>query len=62
MRHGSRYVEFDVPTSSLSTAGKVGWAQIAGPNSLAARLATRRGLPVPQFPAATNIEWIASKL
>lgn len=61
-KSGTRYVEFDVPRPSLSPAGKEGWAQISGPNSLAGRAATWRGLPVPQFPAATNIEWLASKL
>jgi RHS repeat-associated protein len=61
-RSGSRYVEFDVPLSSLAPAGKVGWAQIPGPNSLRARLAQLRGLPVPQFPQALNIDWLASKL
>ncbi|WP_255574291.1 hypothetical protein [Austwickia sp. TVS 96-490-7B] len=59
---GTRYVEFDVPPSSLAGAGKDGWAQIPGPNSMLGRLAARRGDPLPQFPAASNIEWIASKL
>ncbi|WP_425554108.1 hypothetical protein [Kribbella karoonensis] len=61
-RSGSRYVEFDVPNASLATAGKPGWAQIPGPNSLRGRLAAKRGQPLPQFPSAHNIEWIASKL
>jgi RHS repeat-associated protein len=61
-KSGTRYVEFDVPRSSLAGAGKEGWAQIPGPNSMLGRLAARRGEPLPQFPAATNIEWIASKL
>jgi RHS repeat-associated protein len=59
---GTRYVEFDVPRSSLAPASKEGWAQIPGPNSLLGRLAARRGDPPPQFPPALNIEWIASKL
>jgi hypothetical protein len=61
-RAGSRYIEFDVPESSLASAGKEGWAQIPGPNSLRGRLAAKRGDSLPQFPAAANIEWIASKL
>jgi RHS repeat-associated protein len=59
---GTGYAEFDVPTSSLAPAGKPGWAQIPGPNSLYARLAARRGLQVPQFPAALNIsDWMGPK-
>ncbi|WP_328296185.1 IPT/TIG domain-containing protein [Kineococcus sp. NBC_00420] len=59
---GTRYVEFDVPVQSLRAAGKEGWAQIAGPNSLAGRLASKRGEPLPSFPLAKNIEWVASKI
>lgn len=40
----SRYVEFNVPRSSQRPAGKEGWAQIPGPNSLYARLAQIRGV------------------
>jgi RHS repeat-associated protein len=58
---GSRYVEFDVPRSSLAPAGKEGWAQIPGPNSLYGRLANMRGLTRPQFPRAFNIEWLLTK-
>lgn len=58
---GSRYVEFDVPQDSLAPAGKEGWAQIPGPNSLYARLASMRGEPIPQFPPALNIEWLLTK-
>ena len=57
---GSRYVEFDVPTSSLRSTGN-GWASINGPNSVAGRLAAAKGLPVPQMPAARNIAWTMSK-
>jgi hypothetical protein len=56
----SVYVEFDVPVSSVvPTAG--GWAKIPGPTSFDARLAARKGLPAPQFPAATNVEVVARK-
>jgi RHS repeat-associated protein len=58
---GSRYVEFDVPQDSLAPAGKEGWAQIPGPNSLYGRLAAMRGTPIPQFPPALNIEWLLTK-
>jgi hypothetical protein len=58
---GSRYVEFDVPQDSLAPAGKEGWAQIPGPNSLYARLALMRGEPTPQFPPALNIQWLLTK-
>src|SRR6059058_3173701 len=59
---GHMYVEFDVPESSLRAAGKEGWAQIPGPESLHARLAASRGLPVPEFPPALNIRWLASRI
>jgi hypothetical protein len=58
---GTRYVEFDVPPDSLAPAGKEGWAQIPGPNSLYGRLAVMRGMPAPQFPPALNIEWLLTK-
>ena len=61
MRHaasGSRYVEFDVPSESLSPGGKAGWASIRGPNSWWAKYAQA----LPEMPPAFNIEWILSKL
>jgi len=58
---GSRYLEFDVPRDSVVPAGKAGWAQIPGPDSLYGRLAAMRGLPIPHFPPAVNIEWLLSK-
>jgi len=58
---GSRYVEFNVPRTSLRPAGKEGWAQIPGPNSLYARLAEMRGDPIPQFPPALDLEWLFTK-
>jgi hypothetical protein len=59
---GSRYVEFDVPQTSLVQGGKAGWATIPGPDSIFSRLNIQRGLPPYQFPPALNIEWVASKL
>jgi hypothetical protein len=59
---GTRYVEFDVPESSLVPGGREGWATIPGPDSIYSRLNARRGLPPYEFPLALNIEWIASKL
>jgi hypothetical protein len=58
---GSRYVEFDVPRDAVVPAGKTGWAQIPGPDSLYGRLAAMRGLSVRQFPPAINIEWLLTK-
>jgi hypothetical protein len=58
----SLYVEYDVPHSSLYPAGKEEWKQIAGPDSMYARYAARKGEPVPQFPPVSNIEWVASKI
>jgi hypothetical protein len=59
---GSRYVEFDVPESSLVRGGKEGWATIPGPDSIFSRLNVQRGLAPYEFPPAQNIEWIASRL
>jgi RHS repeat-associated protein len=58
---GSRYLEFDVPRESVVPAGKEDWAQIPGPDSLYGRLAAMRGLPIPHFPLAVNIEWLLTK-
>jgi RHS repeat-associated protein len=58
---GSRYVEFDVPPSSLRPAGKEGWAQIPGPNSLYGRMAQMRGESPPQLPPALNVNWLFTK-
>jgi RHS repeat-associated protein len=55
---GSRYVEFDVLSDSLSQGGTDGWATIRGPNSWWANY----GRALPEMPAAENIVWIASKL
>lgn len=52
---GTHYVEFDVPSGCLLSAGNSGWAQIPGPNSLEARFRLRRGEEAPEFPRALNI-------
>ncbi|WP_163786848.1 RHS repeat domain-containing protein [Myxococcus vastator] len=57
---GSVYVKFDVPTSSVRPT-QAGWAKIVGPQSLEGRLAAKKGLPIPEMPAATNIEHAATK-
>lgn len=59
---GSRYVEFNVPESSLVQGGTKGWATIPGPDSIFSRLNIQKGLPPSEFPPALNIEWVASKL
>lgn len=59
-KKGNNYVEFDVPSSSLKQTNE-GWAQIVGPNSARGRLAARKGNPIPQMPAATNIIHKATK-
>jgi hypothetical protein len=61
-RPGTRHIEFDVPRSSLTQAGKEGWAQIPGPKSMQGRLAGLRGDPLPQFPPALNIQWRATRV
>ncbi|MBF2067245.1 MAG: putative Ig domain-containing protein [Calothrix sp. C42_A2020_038] len=58
---GAFYVEFDVPASAIRQT-KEGWAGIKGPNSLDGRLAAKKGLPMPEMPAATNITHRATKL
>jgi hypothetical protein len=58
---GTSYVEFDVPRSSLRPGGEPGWAQIPGPNYMFARLAERKGEPIPEMPPATNITRVMAK-
>lgn len=58
---GSRYVTFAVPATALKVTSQ-GWAKIIGPSSLEARLAAKKGLPIPQMPSASDIAWIASKI
>jgi len=57
---GSLYVEFDVPASSVLPKS-VGQGLIPGPSGIYAKLALRKGLPVPQMPKATNIKIVAPK-
>ena len=56
----SRYVEFNVPRSSLVQGGKEGWAHIPGPESIFSRLAVKRGGVAFEYPAGTDIQWVAS--
>lgn len=51
---GSVYVEFDVPSRSITQIGS-GWAKISGPNSIQGRLAAGKGQPVPEMPRVRNI-------
>ncbi len=60
-RPGSLYVEFDVPDQSLKQTSEQ-WAKVLGPNTIEGRLAAKRGQPVPQMPAASNVEHVASKM
>ncbi len=54
---GSIYVEFDVPSNTLSAGGADGWGIINGPGSLMDRLYMKKGLPrITEMPMATNIE------
>ena len=55
-KKGSIYVEFDVDASSVQPAGREGWAQIPGPDSLYDRLNQKKGLPpINDMPKASNI-------
>ncbi|MFJ9034802.1 polymorphic toxin-type HINT domain-containing protein [Streptomyces sp. NPDC102274] len=59
---GTGYAAFDVPANSLYPGGEPGWAILSGPRGLPARLAARKGLPIPQLPAALNIsDWMGPK-
>ena len=53
---GSLYVEFDVPSNTISKGGTEGWGIINGPGSLLDRLNVKKGLPrITEMPNATNI-------
>lgn len=53
---GSIYVEFDVPSNTISKGGADGWGIINGPGSLLDRLYKQKGLPrITEMPNATNI-------
>jgi len=59
---GSLYVEFDVPSSTISKGGAEGWGIINGPGSLLDRLYEKIGLPrIIEMPDATNISIKGSK-
>lgn len=54
---GSVYVEFDVPTGSINSAGNANWGQISGPGSYWDRVNQGKGLPpITEIPNATNIQ------
>jgi hypothetical protein len=54
---GSVYVEFNVPNSSIYSAGNKNWGQFPGPGSLMDRLNKSKGLPsINEMPSATNIQ------
>ena len=57
---GSLYVEFDVRHDSVRPM-QLGWAKILGPNTLEARLAAKKGQPLPKMPRASNIVHVATK-
>ena len=59
---GSIYVEFDVPSNTISKGGTDGWGIINGPGSLLDRLNAKKGLPrITEMPNATNISIEGSK-
>lgn len=59
---GSIYVEFDVPSNTISKGGTDGWGIINGPGSLLDRLNAKKGLPrIIEMPDATNISIEGSK-
>lgn len=60
---GSVYAEFAVPMNSLKITNQgEGWAKILGPNTTEARLAIRKGEPIPQMPAASCIIALICKI
>jgi RHS repeat-associated protein len=52
---GDVFVTYDVPTSSLKSAGQANWRAIPGPSSPHARLAAKKGEPPPQLPRFQNL-------
>ena len=52
---GDVFVTYDVPTSSLCSAGTANWRQIVGPDSVFGRLAVKQGTPIPEFSAFKNL-------
>lgn len=59
-KSGQLYVEFDVPSSSLKRT-KEGWSKVLGPHTIEARLAAKKGNPIPQMPPASKIEIVGKK-
>ncbi|APU19207.1 DNRLRE domain-containing protein [Actinoalloteichus sp. GBA129-24] len=55
-RPGSVYAEFDVPQSSLIPGGRPGDFKMSDSDTIFARLAQKKGNPVPQLPEAKNIK------
>jgi RHS repeat-associated protein len=55
-RPGSVYAEFDVPKSSLIPGGRPGDFKMSDSGTIFARLAQKKGNPVPQLPEAKNIK------
>jgi hypothetical protein len=56
------YVEFDVPSNTISKGGADGWGIINGPGSLLDRLYDKKGLPrITEMPKATNITIVGRK-
>jgi hypothetical protein len=59
---GSIYVEFDVPSNTISKGGADGWGIINGPGSLLDRLYKQKGLPqITEMPNASNIQITGGK-
>ncbi|WP_439650892.1 TreTu family toxin [Polycladospora coralii] len=57
---GDYYVEFDVPQSSIKQTSAE-WGYSIGPKTLEAKKAKIKGLSIPQFPDAININHTTSK-
>ncbi|MFD9190656.1 polymorphic toxin-type HINT domain-containing protein [Streptomyces phaeochromogenes] len=55
-RPGSVYAEFDVPKSSLIPGGRPGDFKMSDSDTIFARLAQKKGNPVPQLPEAKNVK------
>lgn len=57
-KKGDVYVEYDLPTSSLSKGGQDIWRSVHGPDSTKGRLAKQNGTPVPELPRFKNLSEI----
>ena len=58
--NGSLYVEFDIPSGSVKSAGS-GWGRIPGLGSPESRLSQSRGNGVINYPKVSNIRKVGSK-